>query len=163
MLHQQWGQDTDLMFQFAMQRVGLFFVLFCIIQADCQDESLSFMYTVKQPGGGRTAPYWLEAAQLEAGSNCPVKHNNLSHHRCRLITNICHYLCYASMLQRRWSTLFTWCYEHGHGIGRSLATQTSRSPPGLADRVKRKGRDNTFSTSLAAGFFLLDVLSAKAN
>ena len=30
---------------------------------------------------GGTAPYWLGAAQLEAGDSCPVRSENLSHRR----------------------------------------------------------------------------------
>lgn len=68
---------------------------------------------MKQAGSGGTAPYWLGAAQLEAGGSCPVRCNDLSHRRKRplalesyanqteLITGNCLFPCCADVLGRR--------------------------------------------------------------
>ena len=37
--------------------------------------------TMRQTNCGGTAPIWLGAAQLEAGGNCPVRSEDLSHRR----------------------------------------------------------------------------------
>ena len=63
------------------------------------------MHPMRMVDRGRTAPYWLGADQLEVGDSCPVRSENLSHHREQhlmlsstpiegwLITGICCSLC----------------------------------------------------------------------
>ena len=39
------------------------------------------MHPMRMADRGGTVPYWLGAAQLEAGDSCPVRYEDLSHHR----------------------------------------------------------------------------------
>ena len=39
------------------------------------------MHPMRMADRGGTAPYWLRAAQLEAGDSCPVRSEDLSHRR----------------------------------------------------------------------------------
>ena len=39
------------------------------------------MHPMRMADRGGTAPYWLEAVQLEAGHSCPVRSEDLSHRR----------------------------------------------------------------------------------
>ena len=46
---------------------------------------LTSIHALRMADRGETAPYWLGAAQLEAGDSCPVRSENLSHRREQLI------------------------------------------------------------------------------
>ena len=105
-------------------------------------KSLSPTHPVRQMDCGRTAPYWLGAAQLEVDGSCPMSSEELSHRRkrplapncapieLRLITGNCRFPCCVYAEQRSWSDLSraqAWAYLYGgpvvaHAAGPPLST-----------------------------------------
>ena len=75
------------------------------------------MYPMRQASHGGAPPYWLAAAQLEAGGRCSMRHDCLSHSlkrplapvstpiERRLITGDCRSTCFAYTCRRSWSVL----------------------------------------------------------
>ena len=63
------------------------FLMMSFVVAWCQGSSLLFgwsfipMHPTRMTDRGGTAPYWLGAAQLEAGDSCPVRSEDLAHRR----------------------------------------------------------------------------------
>ena len=63
------------MFQLAIQRAGVFvvFAFDCEYVLACGEGPLSSTHPVEQARNDGAAPYWLGAAQLEAGGSHPMK------------------------------------------------------------------------------------------
>jgi len=74
-------------FQQASLSAGLFFFFILLSGAGIYSSrvrrfnALSSTHPVEQANCGGTAPYWLGAAQLEAGDSCPMRRDDLSHRR----------------------------------------------------------------------------------
>ena len=84
-----WGRPGLIVrtFQHPSFRAGLFFDIFLLLLPGALVDKLLVgyflisMHPMKKADHGRTTPYWLGAAQLEAGSSCPMRHEDLSHHQ----------------------------------------------------------------------------------
>ena len=70
-------------FQHLSFKTGLFLIISFVV-AWCHGSSLLIgwslipMHPMRMTDRGGTAPYWLGAAQLEAGNNCPVRSEDLT-------------------------------------------------------------------------------------
>ena len=65
------------LFQLAIRRAGVFVVLlltaWCKYLLACREGPLSSTHPVEKASNDGAAPYWMEAAQLEAGGSHPMK------------------------------------------------------------------------------------------